>query len=438
MFRLVTNIGGFVDLYTSRRASHELRVAALPTLAVTGLVGDVFVERLRFARGGDYGRNRYLLLLTRADIGRIKRLHLKDALEEAAGQQFDRLMGASNRAEVEHDCELIYDACVKLDTSELPKEQPKVGKTTDPKDTPSDDGSKKINNIPPRDGAPTEGSQLDSASNRSGRHLRPIGGLFYKSSLAVIGASLIAGLIGLGVTLDNRITSSKHSLEQLTLVVDQLSQSVNKTATQVVSMGPRMIDQEREIEALKKITATSQNAVSSQVVDLGHSIESLERSMGQTRENIHLLQKGAENFRTRLQNMENNIDDVSANIVRLTTGFNEEAWVGMTAPEESTSDSDVGATEGQEDFEADRFVSNENEDGISEEMIAKVQQALNHLGFEAGKPDGTIGTNTRTAILAWERGHQLEPTGELTSRKAEKILREAKELSRSSGPLLRQ
>lgn len=45
--------------------------------------------------------------------------------------------------------------------------------------------------------------------------------------------------------------------------------------------------------------------------------------------------------------------------------------------------------------------------------VEKAQRLLNALGFDAGKADGVLGPRTHRAIEAYQRSHNLPPTGEL-------------------------
>ena len=118
MFRLLVNIGGVFDVYVSRRASEPLRTAILPSLSTIGRVDSFFVERLRFGERTDFGRNRYLLLLTADTMTRAERGQLIGLLERMVGPDLDRLMNAINRDEVSEETQRIYSACAVLDGQE--------------------------------------------------------------------------------------------------------------------------------------------------------------------------------------------------------------------------------------------------------------------------------------------------------------------------------
>lgn len=45
--------------------------------------------------------------------------------------------------------------------------------------------------------------------------------------------------------------------------------------------------------------------------------------------------------------------------------------------------------------------------------VADVQQKLNDLGFDAGKPDGIMGPHTHAALKKFQKAHGLDATGEL-------------------------
>jgi peptidoglycan hydrolase-like protein with peptidoglycan-binding domain len=42
------------------------------------------------------------------------------------------------------------------------------------------------------------------------------------------------------------------------------------------------------------------------------------------------------------------------------------------------------------------------------------QEALAHLGYSPGAPDGFIGLGTRQALRAWQRDQHMPPDGYLT------------------------
>lgn len=115
MFRLLVNIGGVFDVYVSKKAPTSLRTAILPSLTTTGRVDGFFVERLRLGKKTDFGRNRYLLLLTEGAMQEVERRYLIDSLEQEVGTQFDRLIEAVNRDKVSEDLKRIYTACANLD-----------------------------------------------------------------------------------------------------------------------------------------------------------------------------------------------------------------------------------------------------------------------------------------------------------------------------------
>ncbi len=47
------------------------------------------------------------------------------------------------------------------------------------------------------------------------------------------------------------------------------------------------------------------------------------------------------------------------------------------------------------------------------EAIRQVQALLNAKGYDAGRPDGVIGMRTSSAIAAFQKDHEMEPTGEI-------------------------
>ena len=117
MFRMLVNIGGIFDLYVSSTASRELRECALPSVAVVGDWGPAFVERLRMDTLADHGRPRYLLLLTESFVPDYLRRHIVAELEDAVGEELDRLIIAQGQSEVRDIERRVFDACEKIDAS---------------------------------------------------------------------------------------------------------------------------------------------------------------------------------------------------------------------------------------------------------------------------------------------------------------------------------
>ena len=50
-----------------------------------------------------------------------------------------------------------------------------------------------------------------------------------------------------------------------------------------------------------------------------------------------------------------------------------------------------------------------------------MQAALNALGYDIGRPDGSVGASTIQAIRAFERKHNMPNTGRVTAELIEKI-----------------
>lgn len=51
---------------------------------------------------------------------------------------------------------------------------------------------------------------------------------------------------------------------------------------------------------------------------------------------------------------------------------------------------------------------------FSSEIRAEAQQALSYYGFDAGPADGVFGTQTRSAIRAWQAAHGISATGDFS------------------------
>lgn len=59
--------------------------------------------------------------------------------------------------------------------------------------------------------------------------------------------------------------------------------------------------------------------------------------------------------------------------------------------------------------------------GINKQHIVQVQTALNALGYDVGRPDGSLGPSTGEAIRAFERKHGMPSTGQVTTELIDKI-----------------
>ena len=53
--------------------------------------------------------------------------------------------------------------------------------------------------------------------------------------------------------------------------------------------------------------------------------------------------------------------------------------------------------------------------------VARVQRALNKLGYNCGTADGILGSNTQKAIVAFQKNNDLTPTGEITQELLQKL-----------------
>ena len=117
MFRLITNIGGSFDLYVSPAASIGLRNAApaLNSIDSWSENASVAVDQLRYSPSADYGRARRILLLSDHLVEEEEKKRLKAQLESHVGTDFDRVMLAQNREEVDREAERIFYACNSLD-----------------------------------------------------------------------------------------------------------------------------------------------------------------------------------------------------------------------------------------------------------------------------------------------------------------------------------
>ena len=58
---------------------------------------------------------------------------------------------------------------------------------------------------------------------------------------------------------------------------------------------------------------------------------------------------------------------------------------------------------------------------INKQHILQVQAALSALGYDIGRPDGSVGPSTRKAIRSFERKHNMPSTGRVTAGLIEKI-----------------
>lgn len=53
--------------------------------------------------------------------------------------------------------------------------------------------------------------------------------------------------------------------------------------------------------------------------------------------------------------------------------------------------------------------------------VSKAQRALNKLGYNCGKADGILGSNTQKAIVSFQKDNDLTPTGEITQELLQKL-----------------
>ncbi len=54
--------------------------------------------------------------------------------------------------------------------------------------------------------------------------------------------------------------------------------------------------------------------------------------------------------------------------------------------------------------------------------VQNIQAILNKNGYEAGNPDGVMGGKTKTAIMAFQKDNDLEPTGEIDEKLVRALL----------------
>ncbi len=59
------------------------------------------------------------------------------------------------------------------------------------------------------------------------------------------------------------------------------------------------------------------------------------------------------------------------------------------------------------------MAGNQNAANLSEDQIRQVQQALDQKGFHAGRADGKLGPETKSALNQFQKKQGLQTTGEL-------------------------
>ena len=111
MFRLSVNIGGAFDLYVSGNASADLRNFSPAAELQEGEVDRVHLTLLRYDVAADYGRARYLILLTEARVAGEVRSRVREYLEGQLESEFDHLVSARSRGSVANDRERVANVC---------------------------------------------------------------------------------------------------------------------------------------------------------------------------------------------------------------------------------------------------------------------------------------------------------------------------------------
>ncbi len=119
MFRLIVNIGGAFDLYCSPSASDALREFVPRSNHQNNTSAILNVDTIRLDETADYGRARYILLVTDFSLSTSQRSLIRRKIESALSAEFDRIMAAKNREETLADRRRIRHVCDRFDASWL-------------------------------------------------------------------------------------------------------------------------------------------------------------------------------------------------------------------------------------------------------------------------------------------------------------------------------
>ena len=119
MFRLIVNVGGVFELYCSPSASDVLRNFVPRANHQNDASAILNVDTIRSDETADYGRARYILLLTERALSKSQRSLIRRNMENALDAEFDRIMVAKNRDEIAIDRRRIRRVCDQFDSSWL-------------------------------------------------------------------------------------------------------------------------------------------------------------------------------------------------------------------------------------------------------------------------------------------------------------------------------
>ncbi len=380
MFRLLVNIGGVFDVYVSKKAPGSLRTAVLPTLTTTGPVGSIFVERLRFGERIDYGRNRYLLLLTTAAMTELERRHLVGSLEEAVGAEFDRLIEAVNRDEIAEDLRRIYAACAGLDEQDdawvdLSK-SPQYGEASKAAVTSPSAGAADTD----RAELPREPRAQDDSRDRQGP----------EDTTVKIGGGNGRGRwpwrpVSLGTVVAINLVFAG-------MVFGSMAWYLDRNIGRVASAG-------------------GLDVLLGKVADLSTKLAAVQSSVNKLDQTVKAALAKVAEPSPKLENVEGTVERGGANAVDLPVKGSGKDRNGVHGPPEPGEDKvdEQTCTERQ----VEGLHKEKSEWKYTKEEVKQVQRILQEHGHYQDKIDGDKGRKTTKAIAKWQEEKGKCPTGAL-------------------------
>ncbi|MCY4485988.1 MAG: peptidoglycan-binding domain-containing protein [Deltaproteobacteria bacterium] len=376
MFRLLVNIGGIFDVFVSKKAPESLRTAMLPTLTVTGRVGSIFVERLRFGEGIDYGRNRYLLLLTSAAMTEVERRHLVGSLEEAVGARFDRLIEAVNRDEVSEDLRGIFAACARADEQDdWPEGFPKAHQDGEGSQAAVTAESQVHQSEQPREVRTSDDSRdSEQPEDTTGKIGHRDGEGPLPSRAVWLGAVVAINLLFAGLVFGSMAWYLERSIGR-----GSPAEGLDGLQRRVTELSTKLDDLESSVEKVAKTV----NASLTQLPDLSTKLDDLEGSVGEVVETVNASL-------TQLPNLSAQLGYLKGSVRQLLTTVDPSL---KKNGEISTGPKGVEDPVGQ--------------------VVKKIQTILKGLKYYSGKVDGLFGSNTAAAIREWQLDNGESSTGKL-------------------------
>ena len=246
MFRLIVNIGGVFDLYCSPSASDALRNFVPRANHQSDASAILNVDTIRSDETADYGRARYIQLLTEVSLSKSQRSLIRRNIENALDAELDRIMAAKNRDEISIDRRRIRHVCDQFDSSWLKSskyatENPRHFQ--EDRTDPSPNGSKAegepqptrtVANEPAEHAARAPSSSSTPAPPRGSTTTRR------KSSGFLANAILTTIIVTIGVAVVFFFVYPSHDLFKLVLNLERriaaLQRSVNEMQAQTTDL----------------------------------------------------------------------------------------------------------------------------------------------------------------------------------------------------------